>query len=347
MRVGANVQAGQNGLRRARRSSTRRSRARSRAPPTRPARVTSTSTIRDPHIRKAMIELGPDEALTYTPDVADERVEAMAGNAMIATTGDPEPELLADLDGERVGRAQMTELAEIVRAQMRRALGQLDRRRVSRTRAGRRQVFGEPDVERLWEAVAFCTRLDEADPVAAWREHMAPARAPRARAERARARRDPLPGPGHGLHGRPARPDARWMSALFHTASRASSTSPTCRPRRSSRPPTARRAEGDDPLEPSARAGRRRRRGPPADVRGRQDRRRAGGAAAPTSSGASSRPTSAPRTSASWRSSTARPGSGRRASPSSTRSSTRTQPATSPTASAVPEVLRRASRARE
>ena len=26
---------------------------------------------------------------------------------MIATTGDPEPDLLADLDGERVGRARM------------------------------------------------------------------------------------------------------------------------------------------------------------------------------------------------------------------------------------------------
>ena len=35
------------------------------------------------------------------------------------------------------------------------------------------QVFGEPDVERLWEAVAFCTRLDETDPVEAWRAHMA------------------------------------------------------------------------------------------------------------------------------------------------------------------------------
>jgi aminopeptidase len=34
-------------------------------------------------------------------------------------------------------------------------------------------VFGEPDLERLWEAVAFCTRLDEADPVAAWRDHVA------------------------------------------------------------------------------------------------------------------------------------------------------------------------------
>jgi aminopeptidase len=35
------------------------------------------------------------------------------------------------------------------------------------------QVFGEPDVERLWEMVAFCMRLDEPDPPAAWREHLA------------------------------------------------------------------------------------------------------------------------------------------------------------------------------
>jgi aminopeptidase len=34
------------------------------------------------------------------------------------------------------------------------------------------QVFGESDMERLWDAVAFATRLDEEDPVTAWREHL-------------------------------------------------------------------------------------------------------------------------------------------------------------------------------
>ena len=33
-------------------------------------------------------------------------------------------------------------------------------------------VFGEPDVERLWDAVADATRLDEPDPVEAWRAHI-------------------------------------------------------------------------------------------------------------------------------------------------------------------------------
>jgi aminopeptidase len=35
-----------------------------------------------------------------------------------------------------------------------------------------RQMFGEPDLDRLWELVAFCTRLDEPDPVQAWRDHV-------------------------------------------------------------------------------------------------------------------------------------------------------------------------------
>ena len=34
-------------------------------------------------------------------------------------------------------------------------------------------VFGEPAVERLWEAVGHAVRLDTPDPVVAWREHMA------------------------------------------------------------------------------------------------------------------------------------------------------------------------------
>ena len=164
-----------------------------------------------------MIELGPDEALTYTPGWLKTAFNAMAGNAMIATTGDPEPELLAELDGERVGRAQMTALAEIVRTQMR-------ERSVAWTAVAypnegwATQVFGEPDVERLWEAVAFCTRLDEADPVAAWREHMARLESRSARLNELQLDAIHYRGPGTdftvGLL-----PDARWMSALFHTAS--------------------------------------------------------------------------------------------------------------------------------
>jgi aminopeptidase len=125
----------------------------------------------DQHVRRAMIELGPDEALQHTPDWLETRWQSMAGSANIATTGDPEPELLADLDPERVGRTQMKALNQLS--------GHLLAENTTNwtavafpTEAWAERVFGEPDVERLWDAVSFCTRLDEPDPVAAWREQV-------------------------------------------------------------------------------------------------------------------------------------------------------------------------------
>jgi aminopeptidase len=126
---------------------------------------------RDGHVRRAMIELGPDEALTYSPPWIKTAFESSGGQAFIATTGDPEPELLADLDGERVGSARMIEVSEIIRQQM------MERSVnwaivASPSEGWAQQVFGEADVERLWDAVAFCMRLDEPDPVEAWRVHL-------------------------------------------------------------------------------------------------------------------------------------------------------------------------------
>jgi aminopeptidase len=125
----------------------------------------------DAHGRRAMIELGPDSALTHSPGWLKELVTSLAGNALIATTGDPEPELLADLDGERVSRAVPQEIVQIRMQQM--SENTVNWCGVGAPNEGwARQVFGEPDVERLWEKVAFCMRLDEPDPVAAWHEHL-------------------------------------------------------------------------------------------------------------------------------------------------------------------------------
>jgi aminopeptidase len=128
----------------------------------------------DQHVRRAMIQHASDEVLTWTPPWLLERARAMGReeSAAIVVTGDPEPELLADLDGERVGRARMKDLAA-------ENLRQTNERLVNWTivaypnEGWARTVFGEPDVERLWEQVAFTVRLDEPDPVAAWREHIA------------------------------------------------------------------------------------------------------------------------------------------------------------------------------
>jgi aminopeptidase len=170
----------------------------------------------DQHVRRAMVELGPDDALEHTPDWLKLRWESMGEAANIVTTGDPEPELLSDLDGERVGRARMKALSEIVRVQM--MTHRVNWTGIAFPNEGwAEKVFGEPDVERLWEALAFCVRLDEPDPVAAWRDHM---RRLESRAAQMNERKfDALRyrGPGTdltvGLLG-----SAHWLSALFRTA---------------------------------------------------------------------------------------------------------------------------------
>jgi aminopeptidase len=170
----------------------------------------------DQHVRRAMIELGPDEALEHTPGWVKTRLQSARANALVGTTGDAEPDLLADLPGERVGRARMREQNEILR-------GLMEERAINWTglaypNAGwATKVFGEPDVERLWEAVAFCTRLDEPDPVGAWRDHMATLEARAAQLNERRFDALRYHGPGTdftvGLL-----PNSRWMSALFRTA---------------------------------------------------------------------------------------------------------------------------------
>src|SRR4051794_2195222 len=112
VRVGANVEEGQNVFIQGLVEHAPLVRAMTRAAYRAGARYVDV-LYRDDHVRKAMIELGPDEALEHSPEWLKERWRQMRGNANIATTGDPEPELLADLDGTRVGRARMREVVEI------------------------------------------------------------------------------------------------------------------------------------------------------------------------------------------------------------------------------------------
>jgi aminopeptidase len=128
----------------------------------------------DQHVRRALIEGAADELLSWTPpwllkrakQVGDERA------AVVALTGDAEPNLLADLPGERVGKARMLELAEESNRQINEQLNNWTV--IGVPNAGwAQQMFGEPDLERLWKAVEFTVRLDEDDPVSAWRAHVA------------------------------------------------------------------------------------------------------------------------------------------------------------------------------
>ena len=126
----------------------------------------------DPHVRRAMIEQADEEILTYSPPWLIERYRAAAdGGALIMIAGEEEPELLADLDQTRVGKARMLDaLSEVRRGQGGRTMAWTI---VAWPTGGWAQLmFGEPDVPRLWDAIASTVGLDEDDPVASWKAHV-------------------------------------------------------------------------------------------------------------------------------------------------------------------------------
>src|SRR5262245_55908685 len=127
----------------------------------------------DNYVRRARIEHASDESLDWSPPWSLALIDHLTetNGAIVSITGDPEPELLADLDGTRIAKARPRELAEKVLAAT--GDGRIAWTIVAYPNEGwARTVFGEPDVERLWDAVARVMRLDEPDPVAAWRDHV-------------------------------------------------------------------------------------------------------------------------------------------------------------------------------
>jgi len=210
-----------------------RSSGRSPRSPTRRARGTSgpcpTALTWASRIRDAP-EDTPGWSLRWTLTLIDEI--ARANGALITITGDPEPELLAGLDPGRIAHTHPPDLAEKVLKET--GDGNIAWTIVGYPNAGwSRTVFGEPDVERLRKAVAVAVRLDEADPVPAWRDHIAKlAEGARRTARRTAARRPRLPRPGDRPH-RGA--DAGVALAVRIRADRvwASRKWSTCRPRRS------------------------------------------------------------------------------------------------------------------
>lgn len=129
---------------------------------------------RDAVLRKSLVDLAPDDALTASAPGSvqglDDAVRQHA--AYVRVVGDPSPELLADSDPARSGRAIQIDYV--------RRWGQaISSRDLAWTLVGcpvdgwAKQVFGEPDVEKLWQAVERTVRLDLPDPIAAWRERLA------------------------------------------------------------------------------------------------------------------------------------------------------------------------------
>ncbi len=172
----------------------------------------------DLHVRRAAIELGPESEIGWSaPYLLDWYRRWPSENpAVVSLTGNPTPELMADLDPALVGRSDPREIRAA-------ALEAIGGRHVNWTIVAApnpgwaTQVFGEPDVERLWDAVASATRLDEPDPVAAWREHNDKLKARAAALDERGFDAIRFRGPGTDLTVGLV-PAAHWRCAAFETA---------------------------------------------------------------------------------------------------------------------------------
>jgi aminopeptidase len=127
----------------------------------------------DQHVTRARIQHAPEDSLDWAAPHLIKRIEDLGAKkgAHVSITGNPEPDLFRDLDGRRVGLTRATKLSEAYLRQV--TDGTINWTVVAYPNEGwAKSVFGQPDVERLWDAVASAVRLDEADPVAAWQAHV-------------------------------------------------------------------------------------------------------------------------------------------------------------------------------
>ena len=115
----------------------------------------------DQHLRRAQAEGAPADSLDSSPPWLVQRLNDLgdSGGALLAILGNPDPGLFEEVDGSRLGRTRMRSVAE---AALMLTSGRCNRSAIAYPTTGwATSVFGDPDVDRLWEAVATAVRLDE------------------------------------------------------------------------------------------------------------------------------------------------------------------------------------------
>jgi aminopeptidase len=126
----------------------------------------------DGPMRRSAVDHAGLESLSASRGWALQRIREWAdqGVASIALIGDADPHLLDGADPMRAAAFPVEE----ARAMREQVIGRLRWTVVGAPNPGwAHQVFGEPDTERLWEAVSTAMRLDAEDPALAWRERAA------------------------------------------------------------------------------------------------------------------------------------------------------------------------------
>jgi aminopeptidase len=123
----------------------------------------------DPYIRRARALGSPEETLGWTPPWLVERIEraAQIGAAIVGISDSSYSDVFEGVDGRRLAAARMrdferTWLRVVTEGEVAWSLIAFPTERWAR------EALGEPDLDRLWDAVAHALRLDEDDPAGAW-----------------------------------------------------------------------------------------------------------------------------------------------------------------------------------
>jgi aminopeptidase len=171
----------------------------------------------DPYVRRARAALSPDDVLGWTPPWMLQRLERAAeiGAAVIGISDSSYADVFAGVDGKRLAAARFRELDRVWLAAV--TEGSMAWSLIAYpTERWASEALGDPDLDRLWDAVAHALRLREADPAAAWQARLDEL-ATRARSLTERAfRAVRYRGPGTDLEVGLIE-GARWMSGRDRT----------------------------------------------------------------------------------------------------------------------------------
>lgn len=174
----------------------------------------------DPWVRRARSLHAAEETLDYVPSWLGSRMLAMGElhSANIALVGPVAPEIFDDCDPRRLGRDRLPRIKESLQVMNDRTTNWLVA--PAPTVDWARVVFPqlEPDaaLARLEEQVLYVLRMDEADPVAAWRARAAEITGVAARLSERRFDAIRLAGPGTDLTVG-LLPSGRWLGAQEET----------------------------------------------------------------------------------------------------------------------------------
>jgi aminopeptidase len=173
----------------------------------------------DPWVKRARLEHAAEDTLDFVPPWLGQRMRWLGEvrAARVSLVG-PNPRAMAGLDPARSGRDVLPFLKETVEVVNEQTTSWTAGPGVTREWAAQVHPDLPPDdaLERMWDEIVHVCRLDEPDPIAAWRERMTTLKSSAARLTERRFDAVHFSGPGTDLTVG-LLPSSSWLGAEFTT----------------------------------------------------------------------------------------------------------------------------------